>query len=64
MQVRNSQFFDTAWFPIRFDDCILEDFISVFRKIIDYVYVGYKTEKFTLPVMHLTVLVRVTVLVR
>ncbi len=29
-----------------------------------YVYVGYKTEKFTLPVLPLTVLVRVTVLVR
>ena len=28
------------------------------------VYVGYKTEKFTLPVLPLTVLVRVTVLVR
>jgi len=27
-------------------------------------YVGYKTEKFTLPVLPLTVLVRVTVLVR
>jgi hypothetical protein len=28
------------------------------------VYVGYKTEKCTLPVLPLTVLVRVTVLVR
>ena len=29
-----------------------------------HIYVGYKTEKFTLPVLLLTVLVRVTVLVR
>jgi len=29
----------------------------------DHVYVGYNTEKFALPVLHLTVLVRVTVLV-
>ncbi len=28
-----------------------------------HVYVGYNTEKFALPVLHLTVLVRVTVLV-
>ena len=29
-----------------------------------HIYVGYKTEKFTILVLHLTVLVRVTVLVR
>ncbi len=36
----------------------------LFPTSMSYVYVGYKTEKFTLPVLHLTVLVRVTVLVR
>ncbi len=39
------------------------DFCNVYASDIN-VYVGYKTEKFTLPVLHLTVLVRVTVLVR
>ena len=37
---------------------------SEFNWVRKCVYVGYKTEKFTLPVLLLTVLVRVTVLVR
>ena len=43
MQVQNCQFFDTDWSRIRLEDCILEDFISVFGKIIDRVYMPGRT---------------------
>ena len=43
MQVQNCQFFNTVWCRIRFDDGLLEDFISVFGKIIDHVHMPGRT---------------------
>ena len=61
--VRSTEVKQNATYVGQDDDDDCDDQIKPQAKHKD-VYVGYKTEKFTLPVLHLTVLVRVTVLVR